>query len=126
MIWRRLTETVEGNNRMYNGHEILSLGMADFSNCLWILRGSEVPFMEIVETAFTGGSYTEIDTNNHLYSNIDNIKPPYDVQLVQTIKVYAPKDYGNTCLLKVMCDYSGNKYELDKVTNIIEEEEVAK
>lgn len=118
--------TVEGNNRMYNGHEILSLGMADFSNCLWILRGSEVPFMEIVETAFTGGSYTEIDTNNHLYSNIDNIKPPYDVQLVQTIKVYAPKDYGNTCLLKVMCDYSGNKYELDKVTNIIEEEEVAK
>ena len=59
-------------------------------------------------------------------SNIDNIKPPYDVQLVQTIKVYAPKDYGNTCLLKVMCNYSGNKYELDKVTNIIEEEEVAK
>lgn len=45
---------------------------------------------------------------------------------MQTIKVYAPKDYGNTCLLKVMCDYSGNKYELDKVTNIIEEEEVAK
>ncbi|WP_456098170.1 hypothetical protein [Prevotella histicola] len=118
--------TVEGNNRMYNGHEILSLGMAGFYNCLWILRGSEVPFMEIVETAFTGGSYTEIDANNHLYSNIDNIKPPYDVQLVQTIKVYAPKDYGNTCLLKVMCDYSGNKYELDKVTNIIEEEEVAK
>ena len=118
--------TVEGNNRMYNGHEILSLGMADSSNCLWILRGSEVPFMEIIETAFTGGGYTEIDTNNHLYSNIDNIKPPYDVQLVQTIKVYAPKDYGNTCLLKVMCDYSGNKYELDKVTNIIEEEEVAK
>lgn len=118
--------TVEGNNRMYNGHEILSLGMADSSNCLWILRGSEVPFMEIIETAFTGGGYTEIDANNHLYSNIDNIKPPYDVQLVQTIKVYAPKDYGNTCLLKVMCDYSGNKYELDKVTNIIEEEEVAK
>lgn len=118
--------TVEGNNRMYNGYEILSLGMAGFSNYLWILRGSEVPFMEIVETAFTGGSYTEIDANNHLYSNIDNIKSPYDVQLVQTIKVYAPKDYGNTCLLKVICDYSGNKYELDKVTNIIEEEEVAK
>lgn len=118
--------TVEGNNRMYNGHEILSLGMADSSNCLWILRGSEVPFMEIIETAFTGGGYTEIDANNHLYSNIDNIKPPYDVQLMQTIKVYAPKDYGNTCMLKVMCDYSGNKYELDKVTNIIEEEEVAK
>lgn len=118
--------TVEGNNRMYNGHEILSLGMAGSSNCLWILRGSEVPFMEIIETAFTGGGYTEIDANNHLYSNIDNIKPPYDVQLVQTIKVYAPKDYGNTCLLKVMCDYSGNKYELDKVTNIIEEEKVAK
>lgn len=118
--------TVEGNNRMYNGHKILSLGMADFSNCLWILRESEVPFMEIIENAFTGGGYTEIDANNHLYSNIDNIKPPYYVQLVQTIKVYAPKDYGNTCLLKVMCDYSGNKYELDKVTNIIEEEEVAK
>lgn len=97
--------TVEGNNRMYNGHEILSLGMADSSNCLWILRGSEVPFIEIVETAFTVGSYTVIDANNHLYSNIDNIKPPYDVHLVQTIKVYAPKDYGNTCLLKVMCDY---------------------
>lgn len=118
--------TVDGDNRMYNGHKILSLGMAGFTNSIWILRGSEVPFIEIVETAFTGGSYTEIDANNHLYSNIDNIKPPYDVQLVQTIKVYAPKDYGNTCLLKVMCDYSGNKYELDKVTNIIEEEEVAK
>ena len=100
--------------------------MTSFSNSLWILRESELPFMEIVETAFTGGGYTEIDANNHLYSNIDNIKPPYNVQLVQTIKVYAPKDYGNTCLLKVMCDYSGNKYELDKVTNIIEEEEVAK
>lgn len=110
--------TVDGDNRMYNGHKILSLGMAGFTNSIWILRGSEVPFIEIVETAFTGGSYTEIDANNHLYSNIDNIKPPYDVQLVQTIKVYAPKDYGNTCLLKVMCDYSGNKYELDKVTNI--------
>ena len=118
--------TVDGDNRMYNGHKILSLGMAGFTNSIWILRGSEVPFIEIVETSFTGGSYTEIDANNHLYSNIGNIKPPYDVQLVQTIKVYAPKDYGNTCLLKVMCDYSGNKYELDKVTNIIEEEEVAK
>ncbi|MBR5467554.1 MAG: hypothetical protein IKU79_09180 [Bacteroidaceae bacterium] len=118
--------TVDGDNRMYNGHKILSLGMAGFTNSIWILRGSEVPFIEIVETAFTGGSYTEIDANNHLYSNIGNIKPPYDVQLVQTIKVYAPKDYGNTCLLKVMCDYSGNKYELDKVTNIIEEEDVAK
>lgn len=118
--------TVDGDNRMYNGHKILSLGMAGFTNSIWILRGSEVPFIEIVETAFTVGSYTVIDANNHLYSNIDNIKPPYDVQLVQTIKVYAPKDYGNTCLLKVMCDYSGNKYELDKVTNIIEEEEVAK
>lgn len=118
--------TVDGDNRMYNGHKILSLGMAGFANSIWILRGSEVPFIEIVETAFTRGSYTEIDANNHLYSNIGNIKPPYDVQLVQTIKVYAPKDYGNTCLLKVMCDYSGNKYELDKVTNIIEEEEVAK
>lgn len=114
--------TVDGDNRMYNGHKIVSLGMAGFTNSIWILRGSEVPFIEIVETAFTGGSYTEIDANNHLYSNIDNIKPPYDVQLVQTIKVYAPKDYGNTCLLKVMCDYSGNKYELDKVTNIVEEE----
>ena len=118
--------TVDGDNRMYSGHKILSLGMAGFTNSIWILRGSEVPFIEIVETAFIGGSYTEIDANNHLYSNIDNIKPPYDVQLVQTIKVYAPKDYGNTCLLKVMCDYSGNKYELDKVTNIIEEEAVAK
>lgn len=118
--------TVDGDNLMYNGHKILSLGMAGFTNSIWILRGSEVPFIEIVETAFTGGSYTEIDANNHLYSNIDSIKPPYDVQLVQTIKVYAPKDYGNTCLLKVMCDYSENKYELDKVTNIIEEEEVAK
>lgn len=123
-FWDKIT--VDGDNRMYNGHKILSLGMAGFTNSIWILRGSEVPFIEIVETAFTGGSYTEIDANNHLYSNIDNIKPPYDVQLVQTIKVYAPKDYGNTCLLKVMCDYSGNKYELDKVTNIIEEEEVAK
>ena len=61
-----------------------------------------------------------------ILNEIIKISKEINVQLVQTIKVYAPKDYGNTCLLKVMCDYSGNKYELDKVTNIIEEEEVAK
>lgn len=117
--------SVEGDIRMYNGHKILSLGMTGFTHCIWILRESGVPFMEIIETAFTGGGYTEIDSNNHLYSNIDSIKPPYDVQLVQTIKVYALKDNGKTCLLKVMYDHSGNKYELDNVTKLIEEEEVA-
>ena len=79
--------------------------------------------MEIIETASTGGGYTEIDNNNHLYSNIDAITAPYDVQLIQSIKVYAPKAFSNTCLLKVMYDYSGNKFELDKVTEICPKEE---
>lgn len=71
---------------MYNGHEILSLGMADSSNCLWILRGSEVPFMEIVRVLLQEVAIQRL-MHNHLYSNIDNIKPPYDVQLVQTISI---------------------------------------
>ena len=79
--------------------------------------------MEIIETASTGGGYTEIDNNNDLYSNIDAITAPYDVQLIQYIKVYAPKAFSNTCLLKVMYDYSGNKFELDKVTDICPKEE---
>lgn len=118
--------TVEGGKRNYKGHEILSLGMADFSNCLWILRESEVPFIEIVETSFTGGGYTEIDHSNHLFSNIDHIHPPYDVQLVQTIIVYAQKEQGESCLLKVEYDNNGNQYELNKVTRLIDEDEPEK
>jgi hypothetical protein len=37
--------------------------------------------------------------------------------------VYAPQAFSNTCLLKVMYDYSGNKFELDKVTEICPKEE---
>ena len=79
--------------------------------------------MEIIETASTGGGYTEIDNNNHLYSNIDAITAPYDVQLKQSIKVYAPKAFSNTCLLKVEYDYSGNHFELDKVTRLIADDD---
>lgn len=113
----------EDNKSSYNGHDILSMGLTGYSPCVWILTGNDIPFMEIIETASTGGGYTEIDNNNHLYSNIDAITAPYDVQLIQSIKVYAPKAFSNTCLLKVMYDYSGNKFELDKVTEICPKEE---
>lgn len=118
--------TVEGDKRNYKGHEILSLGMSGYSNCIWILRDSEVPFMDIIETSFTGGGYTEIDKSNHLYSNIDQIQPPYDVQLVQTIKVYARKERSESCLLKVEYDYNGNQFELNKVARLVAEEEPEK
>ena len=97
--------------------------MTGYSNCLWLLRESELPFIEIVETSCTGGGYTEIDKNNHLYSNIDQIQPPYDVQLVQSIKVYARKERSDSCLLKVEYDYSGNHVELDKVTRLIADDD---
>ena len=115
--------TVEGDKRNYKGHEILSLGMSGYSNCIWILRDSEVPFMDIIETSFTGGGYTEIDKSNHLYSNIDQIQPPYDVHLAQTIKVYAQKERSESCLLKVEYDYNGNLFELNKVARLVAEED---
>ena len=102
---------VEGDKRMYNGHKIISLGMTGFTNSIWIMRETEVPFMDIIETTFTGGAYTEIDKSNHLYSNIDQIQPPYVVQLVQTIKVFARKERSESCLLKVEYDFNGNRFE---------------
>lgn len=115
--------TINGDTRNYNGHKVLGFGMTSYSNCLWLLRESELPFIEIVETSCTGGGYTEIDKNNHLYSNIDQIQPPYDVQLVQSIKVYARKERSDSCLLKVEYDYSGNHFELDKVTRLIADDD---
>ena len=82
--------------------------------------------MDIIETSFTGGGYTEIDKSNHLYSNIDQIQPPYDVQLVQTIKVYARKERSESCLLKVEYDYNGNQFDLNKVARLVAEEELEK
>jgi hypothetical protein len=114
--------TIDGDKRKYKCYEILSLGMTAYSPCVWALRKEDIPFVEIIETASTGGGYAEIDMSNHLYSNIDNIQKPYDVQLVQSIKIYAPKTPYYSCLLNTIVDHSGNKYELDKVTKLIPEE----
>lgn len=110
--------TADNNKRAYNGHEIVDLGMSGYSACVWVMRSSDIPLMEIVDTDTQNGDCQMIDKSNCLYSNIDNLKPPYDVQLVQSIKVYKKKTLGNTCLLKVMYDNGGNKYDLDKVTEL--------
>lgn len=115
--------TVVNNRRSYNGHEILDLGMSGFFPRVCIMRGDDIPFIEIVETDTENSDCQLIDKSNCLYSNIDNLKPPYDVQLVQSIKAYKKKTLGNTCLLKVMTDYGGNKYDLDKVTDLCPKEQ---
>ena len=113
---------IEGEKRKYKCYEILSLGMTAYLPCVWVLRREDVPVMEIIDTASTGGGYTEIDVSNHLYSNIDNIRKPYDVQLVQSIKIYTKRTPHSSCMLKTMIDYSGDKFELDKVKKLISEE----
>ena len=111
--------TEEGDKRRYKAYEILSLGMTAYSPCVWVLRRVDVPVVEIIETASTGTGYSEIDVSNHLYSNIDSIQKPYDVQLVQSIKIFAQKMPHKSCILKTMIDYSGDKYELNKVTKLV-------
>lgn len=115
--------TLEDKKRTYNNHEILDLGMSGFSPCVCVMRIDNIPFIEIVETDTQNSDCQLIDKSNCLYCNIDNLKPPYDVQLVQSIKVYTKKALSNTCLLKVMNDYGGNKYDLDKVKELCPKEE---
>lgn len=55
---------------------------------------------------------------NYLYSNIDHLKSPYDIKLVQSIKVYTHKKFSKTCLFKVVFDYGENTYDLDKVVKL--------
>lgn len=115
----------EDNKRSYKGHEILDLGMSGFSACVLIMRRVDCPFIEIVDTEKQNSDIELIDKSNCLYCNIDNLKAPYDVKLVQSIKVYALKEHGNTCLLKVGYDYS-NGYDLEKVARLINEDEPEK
>lgn len=106
------------NERSYNGRRIVNWGISRFSPCLWIVKESEIPFMEILETESTGNDLSEIDATNHLYSNIENLQKPYDVSLIQSIKVYILKKYSKTCLLKVKYDYGSDTYDMDKVSSL--------
>ena len=110
--------TFSDNERFYNGHRIVNLGVSRFSSCLWIVKESEIPFVEILETESTGSDLYEIDAANHLYSNIENLQKPYNVSLVQTMKVHVLKNYSKTCLLKVMYNYGNDTYDLDKVGSL--------
>ena len=113
---KRITQ--EDKRRSYNGHEIIDLGESGYDACVWVMRRADCPFIEIVDTDTQNSECELIDRSNYLYSNIDNLKPPYDVQLVQSIKVYTQKERYNTCKLKPVFDYEGNRYDLDNVTAI--------
>lgn len=102
----------------YKGHRILGLGMSAIPPCIWIVKESDLPFAEIMETESTGDDLTEIDGTNHLYSNIEKLQKPYKVTLVQSIKVYILKNISSTCLLTVIYDYGENTYDLDKVNKL--------
>ena len=102
----------------YNGHKILNLGMCGYPACLWFVKEDDLPLMEIVDTSTMSADFSEIDHTNYLYSNIDHLKSPYDIQLVQSIKVYTHKKFRKTCLFKVQFDYVDNTYDLDKVVKL--------
>lgn len=106
------------NGCEYKGHRILGLGMTTISPCIWVVKESDLPFAEIMETESTGDDLTEIDSTNHLYSNIEKLQKPYIVTLVQSIKVYILKNISSTCLLTVKYDYGEDTYDLDKVKKL--------
>ena len=106
------------NGCEYKGHRILGLGMSTIPPCIWVVKESDLPFAEIVETESTGDDLTEIDSTNHLYSNIEKLQKPYKVTLVQSIKVYILKNISSTCLLTVKYDYGEDTYDLDKVKKL--------
>lgn len=110
--------TYVDNERSYSGRRIINLGMSRFSSFLWIVKESEIPFVEILETESTGEDLSEIDATNHLYSNIENLQKPYNVSLVQTIKVYIMKNISRTCLLRVMYNYGNDTYDIDRVSSL--------
>ena len=107
-----------GNEVSYNGHKILNLGMSRYSACLWIVKNDDLPLVEIIDTSTMSAELSEIDHTNHLYSNIDHLSSPFDIKLVQSIKVYNHKKYNKTCLLQVKFDYGNNNYDLDKVVKL--------
>ena len=102
----------------YNGRKILNLGMCGYPACLWFVKEDDLPLMEIVDTSTMSADFSEIDHTNYLYSNIDHLKSPYDIKLVQSIKVYTHKKFSKTCLFKVVFDYGENTYDLDKVVKL--------
>lgn len=106
------------NGCEYKGHRILGLGMSTIPPCIWAVKESDLPFAEITKTESTGDDLTEIDSTNHLYSNIEKLQKPYKVTLVQSIKVYILKNISSTCLLTVKYDYGENTYDLDKVKKL--------
>ena len=112
--------TFSDSKRSYDGHEIINLGTSAYNACIWVMRQSDCPFIEIVDTDTDtqNSDFRLIDENNYLYSNIDNLDSPYDICLVQSIKVYSLKDCNNTCKLKPEFDSEGNSFDLDKVTEI--------
>ena len=102
----------------YNGRKILNLGMCGYPACLWFVKEDDLPLMEIVDTSTMSADFSVIDHTNYLYSNIDHLKSPYDIKLVQSIKVYTHKKFSKTCLFKVVFDYGENTYDLDKVVKL--------
>ena len=110
--------TYNDNQHSYQGNTILDMGLTGFSPRLWVIKGSELPFIDIIETGNTGSDCVEIDSNNHLYSNIDFLKPPFDVQLVQSMVVYALKKHSISCIINVTFDHSDKRYDLDKIAEI--------
>ena len=108
----------EDNRCFYNGHEILSFGMSGYSAYVLVMPKTDLPFAEIIDTNTQNGDCKLIDGNNYLYSNIDNLKPPYIVQLVQAMRVYAMKEFGKIGILKVEYDYGGNRLDLGNIKEI--------
>ena len=106
------------NELSYNGRKILNLGMCGYPACLWLVNEDDLPLMEIVDTSTMSADFSEIDHANYLYSNIDHLKSPYEIKLVQSIQVFSHKKYSKTCLFKVMFDYGDNTYDLDKVVKL--------
>ena len=102
----------------YNGHKIMNLGMCGYPACLWFVKEDDLPLMEIVDTSTMSADFSEIDHTNYLYSNIDHLKSPYDIKLVQSIKVYTHKKFSKTYLFKVVFDYGENSYDLDSVVKM--------
>lgn len=105
--------------REYKGHRIIELGLSQFPPCIWAVKESDLPFVEILETESTGEDITEIDSTNHLYSNIEKLQKPYNVSLIQTIKVYMPKKFSSTCKLEVKYNYGEETYDLHKVAKLV-------
>lgn len=110
--------TYNDNEVSYNGRKILNLGMCGYPACLWFVKEDDLPLMEIVDTLTMSADFSEIDHTNYLYSNIDHLKSPYDIKLVQSIKVYTHKKFNKTCLFKVVFDYGNNSYDMDKVVKL--------